>query len=269
MVLNHSQLKTILANNSVNSDALELLWEVDSHKIYGLRVPGAEAIDFWQKLRQLVGDTGHYPLLLGNEDELESHLESIQFYESLTIAEIIDRGNSLNACEWLNNIAQERRKEWENYRKHDENIILDPLTLAEIGEWKEAISATNREYTIPYNILNRLPHPNIVVALVPTTFSWEVPAFLKFGNWNDCPASEIHVCLMKYWYEKYGAEVVGISHDVVEMCVQHPPKNREAAFQLAQEQYIYCYDIVDQGVRTLNKLANLLLHNKVWYFWWD
>ncbi|OUL18771.1 hypothetical protein BV372_34040 [Nostoc sp. T09] len=276
MVLNQSQLKATLAKNSVTSDALELLWEVDSNKIYGLRVPGSEAIQFWQQLRQLVDETGHYPLLLGNEDELESHLESIQLYnydsstnESLTIAEIINQGNSLNANEWLNKTAQERREEWEDFGEDNENIILEPLTLAEIGEWNEAISPADEKYTIPYDILTRLPHPTIVVALVPTTFSWQVPAFLKFGNWNDCPASAIHVCLMKYWHQKYSAEVVGITNDVVEMYVNNPPKNREAAFHLAQEQYIYCYDIVDQGVQTVNNLANLLLHRKVWYFWWD
>ncbi|OUL28841.1 DUF4253 domain-containing protein [Nostoc sp. 106C] len=272
MVLNQSQLKATLTNNSVNSDALELLWEVDSYKIYGLRVSGSEAIQFWQRLRQLVDETGHYPLLLGNENEVESHLESIQFYshdsstnQYLTIAEIINQGTCLNANEWLKNTAQERREEWGNH----ENIILKPVKLAEIGDWNEPISAADEEYTIPYDILTRLPHPSIVVALVPTTFSWQVPAFLNFGNWNDCPASAIHICLMKYWHQKYGAEVVGITNDVVEMCVKHPPKNHEAAFHLAQEQYIYCYDIVDQGVQTLNKLANLLLYRKVWYFWWD
>ncbi|MDZ8050506.1 MAG: DUF4253 domain-containing protein [Aulosira sp. ZfuVER01] len=276
MVLNHSQLKATLAKNSVNSDALELLWQVDSHKIYGLRVLGSEAIQFWQQLRQLVDETEHYPLLLGNQNEVEFHLQTLQFYthdsstdQTLTIAEIIKQGISLNANEWLNNTAQERREEWKYFREYDKNIILDPLTLAEIGEWNELISAVDEKYTIPYDILTGLPHPSIVLALVPTISSWEVPAFLKFGNWNDCPESAIHVCLMKYWHQKYGAEVVGITNDVVEMWVNHPPKNREAAFQLAQEQYIYCYDIVDQGVQTLNKLANLLLHRKVWYFWWD
>jgi hypothetical protein len=39
--------------------------------------------------------------------------------------------------------------------------------------------------------------------------------------------------------------------------------------QLAMEQYLYCADIVDQGVESVANLATLLLKQKVWYFWWD
>ncbi|BAZ14953.1 hypothetical protein NIES4071_68230 [Calothrix sp. NIES-4071] len=112
-------------------------------------------------------------------------------------------------------------------------------------------------------------YQEVVIALVPTTASWQVPAFLKFGNWNDCPQSEVHVALMKHWYELYGAEVVGISNDVVEMQVKNPPKDMAESLHLALEQYIYCYDIVNQGVQTLKNLATALLESKIWYFWWD
>ncbi|MDZ7958747.1 MAG: DUF4253 domain-containing protein [Aulosira sp. DedQUE10] len=281
MVINQSQLKSTLAQHGINSDALQLLWEVDSQSIYGLTVAGSEAIEYWQKLRQLVDTTGHYPLLLGNRDEVDSHLETLKFYsqdssihESLTVAEIITQEDTFNIDEWLNNKAQEQWEEREGLWADDSNIMamqstLDPLTQAEIGEWNNLMPEQQEKYTIPYNILTRLPHPNIVVGMIPTTFSWQVPAFLKFGNWNDCPLPTIHVGLMKYWHQKYGAEVVGITHDVVEMCVNHPPQNREDTFRLAQEQYMYCSDIVEQGVQTLNNLAAMLLNRKVWYFWWD
>lgn len=281
MVINQSQLQSILAQHSIKSDTLELLWNVDSQQIYGLTFAGAEAIKYWQQLRQLVDETEHYPLLLGNRDEVESHLETLKFYnqdssiyQALTVAEIITQADTFNIDEWLNNKAQQQREERETLWADDSNSVemqhtLDPLTQAEIGEWDDLISEQPERYTIPYNILTRLPHPNIVLAMIPTKLSWQVPAFLKFGNWNDCPIPTIHVGLMKYWQQKYGAEVVGITHDVVEMCVNHPPQNREDAFRLAQEQYMYCSDIVDQGVETLNNLAAMLVNTKVWYFWWD
>jgi hypothetical protein len=74
---------------------------------------------------------------------------------------------------------------------------------------------------------------------------------------------------MRHWHQQYGAEVVGITHDVVEMYVPRPPTKREAAHALAREQYGYCADIVDQGVGSVGALAAGLLYAPSWYFWWD
>jgi len=51
--------------------------------------------------------------------------------------------------------------------------------------------------------------------------------------------------------------------------VQSRPPTREAALELAREQYVYCSDIVDQGVQTLSALAAVLMQSAWWYFWWD
>jgi len=65
------------------------------------------------------------------------------------------------------------------------------------------------------------------------------------------------------------AELVGLSHDVMNVRVQRRPRTREAALELAREQYVYCSDIVDQGVQTLSALAAVLMESDWWYFWWD
>ncbi len=74
---------------------------------------------------------------------------------------------------------------------------------------------------------------------------------------------------MSYWQQKYKAEIVAATHDVIEMRVGSPPTTRDAALALAREQYAYCSDIVDQGCETLSNLAAALLKGKTWYFWWD
>jgi hypothetical protein len=38
---------------------------------------------------------------------------------------------------------------------------------------------------------------------------------------------------------------------------------------LAQAQYVYCPDIVDQGVESIEALAATLLGDPRWFFWWD
>jgi Domain of unknown function (DUF4253) len=47
------------------------------------------------------------------------------------------------------------------------------------------------------------------------------------------------------------------------------PKTREEALALARDQYVYCADNIDQGVRTYSALAAALMESDWWYFWWD
>ncbi len=96
-----------------------------------------------------------------------------------------------------------------------------------------------------------------------------IPAFLKFGNWNDCPAPETHCAIHRHWFEKYGAEIIGLSSDVIECRVAKPPIDKNEAMELAMQQFAYCYDIVEQGTETIANLAGSLVNSNNWYFWWD
>jgi hypothetical protein len=124
-------------------------------------------------------------------------------------------------------------------------------------------------FTIPFDILSGEPLPKVHVALLPTRTPWHVPLFLRFGNWNACPHPVVHARLIRAWNERYGAEPVGLSHDVLEMRVSKRPAGAQDASRLAVEQYAYCADLVDQGVGTVESLATLLIKTRSWYFWWD
>jgi hypothetical protein len=56
---------------------------------------------------------------------------------------------------------------------------------------------------------------------------------------------------------------------VLEAHVSRPPTAFDAALELAREQYAYCPDIVDQGAMTVERLAQTLENETLWYFWWD
>lgn len=73
-----------------------------------------------------------------------------------------------------------------------------------------------------------------------------MPAYLRFVDWNECPIPEEHVGIFKYWYEKYGAEIISMTGDVIECTVKNPPRTKEEALSLANEQYLFCADIVDR-----------------------
>jgi hypothetical protein len=92
---------------------------------------------------------------------------------------------------------------------------------------------------------------------------------LKYGAWNECPGPEVHCAFHREWQERFGAEITGMSDDVVECAVKNPPIDRKAAVVLAWEQYWYCSDIVDQECESVSKLAATLINSPYWYFWWD
>jgi hypothetical protein len=107
------------------------------------------------------------------------------------------------------------------------------------------------------------------IALIPTDDWTAIPAFFQFGAWNACPPPEYHVAALRSWRDRYGAELVGLSHDVLELRVAGRPASRAIALDLAREQYAYCNDIVDQGTGTLSGLAASLMASDWWHFWWD
>ena len=74
--------------------------------------------------------------------------------------------------------------------------------------------------------------------------SWQLPAVLRYGSWNDCPEAEVHWRVHREWQDAYGAEIASIPGDVVECIVEHPPIDRTTAVILARQQYAYCGDIV-------------------------
>src|SRR5262249_45979334 len=115
---------------------------------------------------------------------------------------------------------------------------------------------TMTDFTIPRKILESDKfHESVVIGLVPVNHSWEVPAALSFGGWNECPDATSQVAVLRYWNQIYGAELVGLSGDVMELETAKKPSSKEEALKLAQEQYWFCYDIVEQGVGTIENLA--------------
>lgn len=109
----------------------------------------------------------------------------------------------------------------------------------------------------------------MILARVPSKNPWEVFAWIPFGGWNDCPENENHMAAAKYWYEKFGAVVGVIRHDIVEFYLEKPINSRELAIETAKEHYGYCPDVIEQGWEELYMLASCIEKSKTWYFWWD
>jgi hypothetical protein len=137
-----------------------------------------------------------------------------------------------------------------------------------LGEWPTSTS-DSPGLSVAYDILTHQPLPEVYIVLVPTDDPTTVPAHLHWGGWNACPAPEYHVAALRHWREHYGAELVGLEMDILNLRVARKPTTRGEALELARVQYAYCNDIVDQGVDSISALAAELMAHNWWFFWWD
>lgn len=136
-----------------------------------------------------------------------------------------------------------------------------------IGEWPDTPDTIGGPSV--HDFRTGQPLQKIIIGLASTDDWTTIPAILRWGDWNGCPKPEEHVAALRSWRDRYGAELVGISSDVINLRVTSRPKTRDEALALAREQYIYCPDNIDQGVQTYSALAAALMDSDWWYFWWD
>jgi Domain of unknown function (DUF4253) len=234
---------------------MALFWHSKQHEanmseIKVITVAGIDALSELERRRAQFKTTGLYPILLGSADDYSNLLEGMKddgnFYDVLRESDTID------APLWFRKRAE---VEHECYQ-------------AKMGEWPGTAPEPLGLIT-HLEVLGQKPKHEVNIALFEGTFTWEVFAHLRYGGWNDCPFAAEHCAVHRYWAERYGAEVVSVTDDIVQCVVSRPPLDRQASVDLAREQYIYCYDIVEQGVGTIAALGACLLNAKHWYFWWD
>lgn len=195
----------------------------------------------------------HTPVLLGDADDLARLLENYATDHS-DPATLISAALALNPEQWL---AERAASDPEAYAMQpgDSDWPADcPPLQALVGH---------------QDVMTGHPLPEVSIALLPQENAWQAPCLLKFGGWNNCPSPEEHAALFRYWQQHYGAQLVTLAGDTLEMTVTRPPTTRAAALALAQQHYVYCPDTVEQGCETLEALAASLLNAPVWFFWWD
>ncbi len=215
-------------------------------------VPGVSAVETWLRLRDAWRPEGHSPVLLGDRAQVEAARGALASYDVPT-ERILEIASGLAPDAMLE----------ERLRAREEDGLDVPL-----GRWP-LVPPGEHELSAHCDVLSREPRPLVYIAEVPTPRPWEIPAFLRYGGWNECPGPEEQVAIHRRWFERYGAELYAMAGDVVECWVARPPSTRDAAEALAREQFLYCGDIVDQGTTALLPLAAQLKGARAWFFWWD
>jgi hypothetical protein len=217
-------------------------------------VNGAEALNLLNQYRARFRATNQFPFLIGDDRELERLREAAEFNKG-NPAKIIEASSAIKTAEWI----AERRQEAEEYEFSPDEVL---------GEWPGEVREKG-SIGLHKDVLTGKIKPKVYLGMATISMPWYLPAIVKYGAWNDCPEPEVHCAFHRAWQANYGAEITGMSGDVIECIVANPPSNRNDAIALAWEQYWYCADIVDQGCGSVANLAATLVNSPYWYFWWD
>ena len=194
---------------------------------------------------------GYTPVILSCDDSLaeilEINSEDIDAYRNKLLSMNLDYGR-----EFLRNRFKKQVKAIKKYFGSTASLY---------GDFDDTIKSQM--------ILENSSSADLIIAKIPTLNVWEIFAWIPFGGWNECPGAEDMMAVCKYWYQLYKAVPAIISGDTLQMYCFDPVKNKSDALKLAEEQYGFCNDIIDQGMGEIKPLASLLTNSTVWSFWWD
>ena len=218
-------------------------------------VPGKDAVQRALQLRE-EWQNSFTPIIIGTQQDF-THLTDAWEEMDPSPQEYLESAAKLDLDKWFSDHKPENEQDPEFLES-----IIKP------SDWNTH-SGGDETFTVVREVLSSKIHPWVLIGKIPTPHPFEVPAYLYLGGWNECPDAPVHVALWKKWRDEYGAEILCASGAVIEATVARPPLDKDQCYKLAREQFIYCNDIVTQGVGTIDALASTLHAAKSWYFWWD
>src|SRR5256885_1366654 len=113
---------------------IEILHETDRGTLWLMTCPGGKAaIEFWQKLREIIGETKHWPVLLGAEEEIENHRETLA--DAIPASELLEVARQLDGESVLLEREQQHRDDMAEFG--DDELEPDP------GKWPDDAEPNN------------------------------------------------------------------------------------------------------------------------------
>lgn len=228
-----------------------------------ITVPGTQALVEWEKLKS--AGRG-WPVIIGGDNDLE------RIADQFTMADPSVSGVSIPGLQVRSPkdiLAAAAKVTFPaDLQKWAGAYKTDDLRAPE-GDWPVKVDAGPPGPSVATDIGSGKFHDRVHILIIPTKYGWEVPAYLRWGDWNACPPPECHVAALRSWHSEFAADLVGMNGDTINLRAASRPKTHERALKLAREQYGYCPDIIDQGVGTISNLAATLIASEWWCLWWD
>src|SRR5258706_14777032 len=110
-----SQLSKILVQNGIDSSTLKMLRDADEETVFCITTSGQNALALWKQLRDIVDQTQHWPVLLGNDLDMKYleqsfktfsksppiQAEGFQMVTPSPASSALTQGRTMNPLEWL------------------------------------------------------------------------------------------------------------------------------------------------------------------------
>lgn len=258
-------------------------------------VSGVEAMATWRRLK---AEGQGSPVVLGDDDSLLRLIEGLEYAERTT-EEVLRAAAGLVMPDALIEERERERQASDAYYAGEAGLpkptvvgvgpngerveYTDAQVQAmraeerdgpDLGDWPEddAGAAADDFPLLPmaaFDLFSSQPLARVHIALVPTLDPTEIPAYLQYGAWNDCPPPEFHVAFLRRQRDRHGAQLVALGVDTLELEAGRLPTSREEAIALAREFHVYCEDTINQGFGTVSAYARALMASRWRYFWWD
>lgn len=234
-------------------------------KAYDLRMPfeimsGAEAPARLEAA--LSAKDGRSSPLLLNDDDLTGVHAAIASQRRQSPTAIIEAAQSFDVAGFF----AKQRADYEA----PGGLLNGEEAKVIVGEWQnEGYEAEGLKAHLGGGWTGRKPAAQVALLKVPTPRSEEIPAYLNYGGFDDCPPPHAVVAIARDWRERFGAELVAISTHVLQFRVARRPATRDEALALAMEHFLFCSNIVEPADWTLNQVAEGLLTETHWLFVFD
>lgn len=75
--------------------------------------------------------------------------------------------------------------------------------------------------------------------------------------------------VVRSWEDRFGARLVGMGFNTLDLSVAAPPVTMEHALHVAAEHWTFCPDSVVYSAGTLRDYAAKIRESNAWSFWWD
>ncbi|WP_026123530.1 DUF4253 domain-containing protein [Nocardiopsis chromatogenes] len=246
--------------------------DVAGSPVYVARVPEKEVLPLWSSLRALHDSSGWWPVLSGDPSPT---LIPWEMLDGSVDTSALALGNKHNPVSLLQDLYVRTFPDPGPGDGPAPSLVHDAADLAQrLAHLDEAPDRPGADRDVLFEPEPSAPwavaSPTTLLMLVRASAGHEVPALLRWdGACNHGIEGHQHMAVLRHFHAEYGAELVGMTGDVIELVVDRAPASPGGAALAAMEMYAYCPDIVLQGIGSIESLAERVAPTGDWFLWWD
>mgnify|MGYP000846121076 CR=1 FL=1 len=264
------KVKALLERLDVSYQALIEIDLKEDRSMATFIVDGQSAEAVWRQLTQIEEQTELTPLILGGAESFEAHLETLGLaYDEpdLSVAEILEESREIDFADLI--AARLEDFVYEQGEWPDSDNAFDPAKSPQVLDPGAASAGKEHRGKGVFESEKEIYIGLIDKSKTTAMPSYELPVWLLFGGFGDCPQPYQHPTVLKHWLDAHEARLMAIGSDYLQCDVARPPQNRDEALKLAREHFAYSRCPIEQGPGQLAPYAAQLLGNHTWNFWWE